>query len=266
MTTASGHTGATTVLPGQAIKTDTAGLVAGDVSIPAGGDVLPAYRAMPQGAGPFPIILVIEEIFGLHEYIKDVCRRLARLGYCAVAPELYARLGDIGAVTDVQVLLRDFISKTPDAQVMSDIDATLAWAVAHSKGDVARAGITGFCRGGRATLFYAAHSRNVKAGVAWYGKLTSPRTDIQPRMAMDLAGELNCPVLGLYGGKDKGIPVEEAYQFEAAAKAAGKTVEMVIYPEADHAFHADYRPSFDASAAADGWQRMLGWLRQNGVA
>jgi carboxymethylenebutenolidase len=266
MTTASGHTEATPVLAQQAIKTDTLGLVAGDVTIAAGDSQMPVYRAMPDGMGPFPIILVIEEIFGVHEYIKDICRRLAKLGYCALAPELYARLGDIGAVSDIPTLFRDFISRTPDAQMLADIDAALAWAVSQSKGDAARIGITGFCRGGRATLLYAAHSPAVKAGVAWYGKFTNPRTEIQPLMAADVAGDLNCPVLGLYGGKDDGIPVAEAHQFEADARAAGKNVEMVIYPEAGHAFHADYRPGYDPVAAEDGWQRMLAWFARCGVA
>lgn len=261
----SGFTLATTVVHAQAITTDSQGLVAGEVRIPTGDGELPGYRAMPEGAGPFPIVLVIEEIFGVHEYIKDVCRRLAKAGYLAVAPELYARRGDISRVTDVQVLLRDFIAKTPDAEVMSDLDATAAWAAQH-KGDAQRLGVTGFCRGGRAVWLYAAHNPALKAGVAWYGPVGGQTSPIQPRTALDVASELKAPVLGLYGGADTGIPAASVGEMQKKAQAAGKTVELEIFPDAPHAFHADYRPTYRKEPAEAGWKLMLAFFKKHGVA
>ena len=202
--------------------------------------------------------------FRRHEYIKDICRRFAKAGYLAVAPELYARQGDLTTMTDAAQIVRDVISKTPDAQVMSDLDATAAWA-AQNHGNPAKLAITGFCRGGRVTWLYAVHNPNLKAAVAWYGPIGGSITDIQPKTVLDLAGEIQCPVLGLYGGKDTGIPVEQVRAAEAKAKAAGKTVEIVIYPEAGHAFHADYRPSYVREAAEDGWQKTLAWFGRYGM-
>lgn len=261
----SGFTLATTVVHAQAITTDSAGLEAGDVQIPTADGQMPAYRAMPAGNGPFPIVLVIEEIFGVHEYIKDTCRRLAKLGYCAVAPEVYARQGDLTKMTDIQQIVREVISKKPDAELLSDLDATAKWAAASSKGDAARLGVTGFCRGGRAVWLYAAHNPAVKAAVAWYGPLGGGRTDIQPKTAADVAGEIKAPVLGLYGGADTGIPVADVEKQRDTARAAGKTVEIVIYPDTPHAFHADYRPSYRKQPAEDGWARMLAWFKTYGV-
>ena len=236
------------------------------MKIPTADGELPGYRAMPEGAGPFPVILVVEEIFGVHEYIKDICRRLAKLGYCAVAPELYARLGDLSKMTDAQVIVRDVISKAPDATLLSDLDSTARWAAASSKGDAARLGITGFCRGGRAVWLYAAHNPQVKAAVAWYGPLGGNRSDIQPKTAADVVGDLKAPVLGLYGGADNGIPVASVEAQREAAKTAGKTVEIVIFPDTPHGFHADYRPSYRKAQAEDGWARMLAWFKRYGVA
>lgn len=261
-----GFTLATTVVQGQTITTDSAGLEAGEVQIPTADGMMPGYRAMPSGAGPFPIVLVIEEIFGVHEYIKDICRRLAKAGYCAVAPELYARLGDLSKMTDVQAIIRDVISKAPDAQMLSDLDDAAKWAAASSKGDAAKLGVTGFCRGGRNTWLYAAHSPAVKAAVAWYGPLGGNRSDIQPKTAADLVGELKAPVLGLYGAADTGIPVADVEKQRDAARAVGKTVEVVIYPDTPHGFHADYRPSYRKQQAEDGWARMLAWFKGHGVA
>jgi carboxymethylenebutenolidase len=261
-----GFTLATTVVQGQTITTDSAGIEAGEVQIPTADGMMPGYRAMPSGAGPFPIVLVIEEIFGVHEYIKDICRRLAKAGYCAVAPELYARLGDLSKMTDVQVIIRDVISKAPDAQMLSDLDDAAKWAAASSKGDAAKLGVTGFCRGGRNTWLYAAHNPAVKAAVAWYGPLGGNRSDIQPKTAADLVGELKAPVLGLYGAADTGIPVADVEKQRDAAKAAGKTVEVMIYPDTPHGFHADYRPSYRKQQAEDGWARMLAWFKSHGVA
>lgn len=261
-----GFTLATTVVHAQTITTDSNGLVAGEVKIPTRDGELPGYRAMPAGAGPFPIVIVIEEIFGVHEYIKDICRRLAKQGYCAVAPELYARLADLSKMTDPQAIIRDVISKAPDATMLADLDATAQWAASASKGDAARLGVTGFCRGGRGVWLYAAHNPQVKAAVAWYGPLGGNRTDIQPRTAADVVGELKAPVLGLYGAADAGIPVPDVEKQRDSANAAGKTVEIVVFPETPHGFHADYRPSYRKAQAEDGWARMLAWFKRYGVA
>lgn len=245
------------------IHTDAAGLDAGETQIPVAEGALPGYFARPQGAGPFPTILVIEEVFGVHEYIKDVCRRFARLGYLAVAPELYARQGDLSKMTDMTQIM-GVISRAPDAEIYSDLDATVAWA-GENRGDAARLGINGFCRGGRAVWLYAAHSRQLKAGVSWYGQLSTPKTAIQPEAAIEVVDRINCPVLGLYGGKDASAPAKLLQEAEAKARAAGKTVEIVVYPDAGHAFHADYRPSYVAADAADGWKRAVAWFRKYGV-
>lgn len=202
-----GLTLATSSVEAQVIRTDVEGIEAGEVKIPAADGPMPGYRAMPKGEGPFPIILVIEEIFGVHDYIKDICRRLAKVGYCAVAPELYARQGDLSTMTDAKVIIRDIISKTPDAQWIADLDAAASWAVSASHGDPSRIGTMGWCRGGRGVWLYAAHRKDLKAGVAWYGPVGGERTEIQPRTATDLAAELNAPLLCLYGGADTGIPV-----------------------------------------------------------
>ena len=261
-----GYTLATTRVEAQVITTDASGLEAGEVKIPVSDGQIPGYRAMPQGAGPFPLVIVNEEIFGVHEYIRDICRRLAKLGYCAVAPELYARQGDLTKMTDIQQIIREVISKKPDAEMLSDLDAAVTWATASSKADGSRMGVTGFCRGGRGTWFYAAHNPNLKAAVAWYGPLGGAKTEIQPRPAAELATQLKCPLLGLYGAADPGIPVADVEKARDAAKAAGKTVEIVVYPDTPHGFHADYRPSYRPEAAKDGWNRMLAWFKAHGVA
>ena len=208
---------------------------------------------------------MIEEIFGVHEYIRDTCRRLAKLGYLAATVELYARQGDLSTMTDIDQILREVISKTPDAEVMSDLDALVAWTAEHG-GDTARLGVTGFCRGGRAVWLYAAHSDALKAAVAWYGPVGGERTGIQPQTALDIAGELHCPLLGLYGAKDQGIAPADVAAAAAKARAAGATVEIMEYPDAGHAFHADYRPSYVKGDAEDGWARMQAWFRKYGVA
>jgi carboxymethylenebutenolidase len=247
------------------IHTDSEGLVAGEVSIPAADREIPAYRAMPAKSGTFPVILVVQEIFGVHEHIRDVCRRLAKQGYMAIAPELYARQGSVADIADVKEIISKVVSKVPDAQVMSDLDATVAYAKASGHGDVAKLGITGFCWGGRITWLYTAHSAQVKAGVAWYGKVVGDGTANTPRHPVDIAAELKAPVLGLYGGADQGIPAESINRMRAACKAAGRQCEIVVYPDTPHAFNADYRPSYRPEAAKDGWSRMLAWFRANGV-
>ncbi|MEO7057012.1 MAG: dienelactone hydrolase family protein [Caldimonas sp.] len=250
------------------IATDATGLVAGAVTIASGDFAMPAYRACPEGSGPFPIVLVVSEIFGVHEHIADVARRFARLGYLAIAPELFVRQGDAKAALDIQKLIATVVSKVPDAQAMGDLDACVAWAATNG-GDVDRLGVTGFCWGGRVTWLYAAHSAQVKAGVAWYGRLVGPASARQPRQPVDAASGLQAPVLGLYGAADTGIGLDTVEQMKAAlaaGSAAARQSQFVVYPKAQHAFHADYRPSYQEAAARDGWQRCLAWFETHGVA
>src|SRR5215470_18942757 len=247
------------------VTTDTNGLEAGAVKVPVGNESMPAYRAMPKKGRSLPVVLVVQEIFGVHEHIKDVCPRLAKLGYFAVAPDLFARQGDVSRMSDIQEIVTTVVAKVPDAQVMSDLDATVAWA-AKAGGDTAKLGITGFCWGGRIVWLYAAHSSALKAGVAWYGRLTSPTDPLHPKHPLDIAGELKAPVLGLYGGADTGISAESIEQMRAALKAAHSQSEIVVYPGAPHGFFADYRESYRSDAAADGWRRMREWFKRFGVA
>jgi len=265
---------AAAVLPVMAqteVKTDSAGLLVGEVTIPIGDFKMPAYRAAPVGKPNAPVVLVISEIFGVHEYIADVARRFAKAGYFAIAPELFVRQGDATSYGEVGKLIAEVISKVPDAQVMKDLDATVAWAKAQGA-DTARTGITGFCWGGRITWLYSAHNPAVKAGVAWYGRLVGETSALNPKHPVDVAGALAGPVLGLYGEKDSGIPLETVEKMKAALAASGalngasKKSEFVIYPDAPHAFHADYRPSYRKEAADDGWKRCLAWFKANGVA
>jgi carboxymethylenebutenolidase len=249
----------------ETIQTDAAGLVAGEVKVPVADGSIPAYRAMPDTRGPFPTVLVVQEIFGVHEHIKDICRRLAKLGYFAIAPELYARQGDPATITDIKELVAKIVSKVPDAEVMSDLDATVAYARSTSTADTAKLAVTGFCWGGRITWLYAAHNPELKAAVSWYGPIDRPHTALQPQSPIDLGGQLKCPVLGLYGGADQSIPVADTERMAAACNKAGKSCVFKVYPDAPHGFNADYRPSYRADAAKDGWARMLAWFRQNGV-
>jgi carboxymethylenebutenolidase len=248
------------------VTTDTEGLVAGEVKIPVAGGELPGYRAMPAAGKAFPVVLVVQEIFGVHEHIRDVCRRFAKLGHLAVAPELFARQGDVAKIAEVSDIVAKVVSKVPDAQVMSDLDATVAWAAKTGNGNTGKLGITGFCWGGRIVWLYAAHSPTLKAGVAWYGRLVGPTTDLQPKNPIDVVPALKAPVLGLYGGADQGIPLETVEQMRAALKAAGKPSEIVVYPDAPHGFFADYRPSYRPEPAKDGWKRLLEWFRKHGAA
>lgn len=248
-----------------AITTSADGLEAGEVKIPAADVDIPAYRAMPAGSGPFPVVLVVQEIFGVHEHIKDVCRRLAKEGYFAIAPQMYARQGDVSKLSSIDDI-RAIVAKVPDAQVMSDLDAAVAFAQASGKADTTRLAITGFCWGGRITWLYAAHNPQLKAGVAWYGRLVGDASDLTPKHPVDVAADLKAPILGLYGGDDQGIPVDTVEKMRAACKAAGKTCDIVVYPGAPHAFHADYRPSYRGEPAKDGWSRLLAWFKANGVA
>jgi len=267
-TPGSGFARAVQPIVATAVATGTEGLVAGPVTIDSNGFAMPAYRAMPAGGEHLPIVLVVSEIFGVHEHIADVARRFARHGWMAIAPELFVRQGDAKAPSDIDTLFATIVSKVPDAQVMSDLDASVAWAASQG-GDTARLGVTGFCWGGRQTWLYAAHNPAVRAGVAWYGRLTGATNERQTAHPIERAAALQAPVLGLYGGADTGIPLDTVEAMRLALEAgseAAKRSEIVVYPEAKHAFFADYRPSYDPAAAADGWQRCLGWLRAHGAA
>jgi carboxymethylenebutenolidase len=250
------------------IKTDSSGLTAGEVTIPVGGFKMPAYRAAPAGKTNAPVVLVVSEIFGVHEHIADVARRFAKAGYCAVAPELFVRQGDAGSYGEISKLVAEVVSKVPDAQVMGDLDATVAWAKSQGA-DTSKLAVTGFCWGGRITWLYSAHSPAIKAGVAWYGRLVGASNPLQPTNPVELAGKLNGPVLGLYGGADQGIPVDTVDKMKSAlasGSAAAKKSEFMVYPEAPHGFHADYRPTYRKEPAEDGWKRCIAWFKANGVA
>jgi carboxymethylenebutenolidase len=252
----------------QVVTTSAEGLTAGEVKITVDGVDVPAYRAMPAGKTNCPVVLVVQEIFGVHEYIKDTCRRFAKLGYMAIGVELYFRQGDPTKYTAIPELFANVVSKVPDAQVMKDLDATAAWA-GKNGGDTSKLAITGFCWGGRITWLYTAHNKNVKAGVAWYGRLSDNVTANNPKHPFDIAESLNGPVLGLYGGKDTGIPlanVDEMKTRLSFGNAASKASDIFVYPEAPHAFHADYRPSYRKEAAEDGWTKCIAWFKKNGVA
>lgn len=265
-TLATGFALAVQPVSAQTITTDTNGLIAGEVKIPVTGGEIPAYRAMPATGRTFPVVLVVQEIFGVHEHIKDICRRFAKLGHVAIAPEMYARQGDVSKMTNINEIISKVVSKVPDAQVMSDLDAAVAWAKKSSKGDTNKLGITGFCWGGRIVWLYAAHNPQLKAGVAWYGRLVGTPDELHPTHPVDIAAKLKAPVLGLYGGKDTGIPQDTVEKMRAAVKAAGGKSEIVVYPDAGHGFNADYRPGYDKSAAQDGMRRLQEWFKKHGAA
>jgi carboxymethylenebutenolidase len=249
----------------ETITTDTNGLDAGEVKVPVADGSIPAYRAMPAQGGPFPTVLVVQEVFGVHEHIKDICRRLAKAGYYAIAPELYARQGNPAEISDIQELMQKIVLKVPTDQVMSDLDAAVAYAKGAGKADTAKLAVTGFCWGGWATWMYAAHNPDLKAAVAWYGSDRKP-SELTPKNPLDIAADVKCPVLALYGGADQSIPQDTIEKRQAACKAAGKTCEFKVYPDTPHGFNADYRPSYRAEAAKDGWAKMLAWFKDHGVA
>jgi carboxymethylenebutenolidase len=249
--------------------TDDSGLDAGPIEIPVPPGNLPGYRAVPRKpSGKLPVILVVHEIFGVHEHIRDVCRRLAKQGYFAIAPELFYRHGDVSKPSDVKEV-QAIVGKAADRQVMSDLDATVALAKLDPRANAARLGITGFCWGGRTTWLYATHNPDLKAGVAWYGRLTGERSELRPRFPLDVVSDLRASVLGLYGGKDQGIPLDDVEAMKKALSAStnpkAKASTIHVYPEAGHAFLADYRPSFHAASAKDGWKRQLAWFKQHGL-
>ncbi|WP_040567945.1 dienelactone hydrolase family protein [Perlucidibaca piscinae] len=249
----------------QAIKTDSKGLVAGEVSVPVAGGSIPAYRAAPAKAGKYPVILVIQEIFGVHEYIKDVCRRLAHLGYYAIAPELFARQGDVSKLNDIGEIFSQVVSKVPDAQVFADLDASLAFARASGRADSQRAGVIGFCYGGRMTWLYARHNPSIKAGVSYYGLLGGQKSEIKPADPLDVASEIKAPVLGLYAGSDAYVPDEQVERMRAALQQSGSGSDIVVFPGLNHGFHADYRPTYDKAAANYAWKLTRNWFRDHGL-
>ncbi len=259
---------AASVLPisAQTITTPTDGLVAGEVKVPTKDGDMVAYRAMPATGSGFPVVLVVQEIFGVHEHIKDVCRRFAKLGYFAISGELFARQGDVSKMTEIPKIVSEVVSKVPDAQVMADLDACVAYAKASGKANADKLAVTGFCWGGRITWLYAAHNQSVKAGGAWYGRVVGATNPLQPKNPIDVVAQINAPVLGLYGGADSGIPNDTVEQMRAALKAAGKKSEITLYPDTPHAFNADYRPSYRKAAADDAWGKLTAWFKANGVA
>lgn len=266
--TALGTGFAAAVLPINAqsmIKTDTAGLTAGEVDITVNGQKVPVYRAQPKGKRNLPVILVVSEIFGVHEHIADVARRFAKQGYLALAPDLFVRQGNPAAYSNIADVMKEVVSKVPDAQVMADLDGCVAWAKAHG-GDTRKLGITGFCWGGRIVWLYCAHNPQVKAGVAWYGRLVGDKTALTPAHPIDIAANLKVPVLGLYGGKDNGIPLETVEKMKAELAKGSSKSEFVVFPNSGHAFHADYRPSYVEADAKEGWRRCLAWFKEHGVA
>ncbi len=267
-----GTTFALSVQPVQAqtmITTPTDGLTAGTVKVKTkDGKEMDAYRAMPASGQGFGTIVVVQEIFGVHAHIADLCRRFAKAGYYAIAPELYFRQGDPKSLTDVQALLREIVAKVPDEQVMGDIDATVAFAKGEGKADTAKLGITGFCWGGRIVWLYAAYNAGLKAGVAWYGRVVGDSTPLTPKHPVDIAKDLKAPVLGLYGGADTGIPNDTVDRMRAALKAgspAAQKSQIDTYPDTPHAFNADYRPSYRKEQAEDAWKKALAWFKANGV-
>ncbi len=254
---------ATQPISAATITTDTDGLDAGEIKMPVSGGEIPAYRAMPKNGKTFPVVLVVQEIFGVHEHIKDICRRFAKLGYFAIAPELYARQGDVSNLKEIGDIQK-IVAKVPDAQVMSDLDAAVGYASKH-KGDTSRLAITGFCWGGRIVWLYAGHNPKLKAGAAWYGRLVGNTSELTPKNPIDVASQLHAPVLGLYGGQDQGIPLNTVEMMRDKLKAAGSKSEIVVYPNAPHGFHADYRGSYRETDAKDAWQKLLAWFKKYGV-
>lgn len=265
--TALGSGFAAAVLPiaaHSAVTTDSKGLTVGEITVNVNGQAVPVYRAQPAGKTNLPVVLVISEIFGVHEYIADVARRFAKLGYLALAPELFVRQGDPGSYGTIAELQKEIISKVPDAQVMTDLDAVVAWAKANG-GNTDKLGITGFCWGGRVTWLYSAHNPKVKAGVAWYGRLVGNNNELTPNNPVDIAAKLKTPVLGLYGAQDGGIPVTTVVQMQDALAKGKSKSEFVLFKNSGHAFHADYRSSYVEADAKEGWQRCIDWFKTHGV-
>jgi carboxymethylenebutenolidase len=251
------------------IKTDATGLIAGEIKIPVADGEIPAYRAMPDAKNKtFPVVLVVHEIFGVHEWIQDVCRRFAKLGFMAIAPSLYARQGDVSQIKEIRDIITKVVSKVPDTQVMSDLDATVGYAK-KNRGNTNKVSITGFCWGGRIVWLYAAHNSKVDAGAAWYGQLVNrpntPPDALHPKMPIDVAKDLKVPVIGFYGGLDTGIPLDTVYRIQDELKKGKSKSEILVYPNAKHGFHADYRPGFNKESSEDAWAKLQNWFKKNGA-
>lgn len=265
VTTATGYALAVSPITALAITTPGDDLEQGDAAIPSGKDTLPAFFARPKKGGPLPVVIVVHEIFGVHEYIKDVCRRLAKEGIFAVAPDLFSRYGDATKVPDIDKLRATIVGKVKQKDVMDDLDATLAWVAKQKDVKADAAGITGFCWGGNVVWMYAAHHPRLKAGVAWYGRLVGDASPDNPKFPVDIAESLKVPVLGLYGGKDKGIGLDTVEKMRTGLAKGTSGSKIIVYPEAEHGFHADYRPSYNEKAAKEAWAEALAWFKANGV-
>jgi carboxymethylenebutenolidase len=257
---AAGYAAAVQPIRAEAIHTDAKGLDVADIEIPVENGTIPGYRALPEKGGKFPVILVVQEIFGVHEHIKDICRRLAHLGYCAIAPALFVRQGDVSKMQDMREIQTKVVAKAPDAQVMSDLDAAALYTAYLGNADPGRLGITGFCWGGRIAWLYAAHNPALKAAVAWYGRLVGQTDELHPKHPLDVVGDLKCPVLGLYGALDESIPLDTVERVREAIRHSHKNAEIIVYPDAGHAFNADYRPTYRKDEAEDAWFRMRRWF------
>lgn len=265
-TLAAGFAMAVRPLSAETLTTDQIGLTVGEIQIRTSDGHIPAYRAKPKKDTALPVILVVQEIFGVHEHIKDICRRFAKLGYLAIAPELYARYGDVSTLSNIDEILTKVVSQVPDAQVLADLDAAVAWAKESGEGNVEKLGITGFCWGGRMVWLYAAHQPQLKAGVAWYGRLVGKPSPLQPKHPLEVAASLKAPVLGLYGAEDRGIPLDTVTQMQEVLQTAGNSSQLVLYPNTPHGFYADYRASYRKEQAEDGWRRLQSWFQEHGVA
>ena len=264
-TLAAGFALAVRPVSAETLTTDQTGLSAGEIQIRTIDGHIPAYRAKPERGTALPIVLVVQEIFGVHEHIKDICRRFAKLGYLAIAPELYARQGDVSKLSSIDDIVTKVVSIVPDAQVLADLDAAVVWAKESGEGNADKLGITGFCWGGRIVWLYAAHNPGLKAGAAWYGRLVGKPSTLQPNHPIDHASSLKAPVLGLYGAEDSGIPLDTVEQMKQALQSAGSPSRIVVYPKTPHGFYADYRPSYRKEQAEDGWKRLQSWFKQYGV-
>jgi carboxymethylenebutenolidase len=262
---ATGFASAVLPISAQTIYTDIVDLTTGEVKIPTSDGTIPAYFAMPSTGKNLGLVLVVHEIFGVHEHIKDICRRLAKAGYYAIAPELFVRQGDVSILSNIQDIQKNVTNKVPDAQVMSDLDACVAYASNQKSVNPAKLAITGFCWGGRITWLYCAHNPKVKAAAAWYGRLEGNPSELTPKHPIDLVTKINTPVLGLYGAADTGIPVESVERMQKALASTHKKSQILLYPDTPHAFNADYRPSYREAAAKDAWGKLLKWFKNHGV-
>lgn len=262
---ATGFALASGAVQAKAIVTDSNGLTAGEISIPVADGQIPAYRAAPAKGKNLPVLLVIQEIFGVHEHIKDMCRRFAKMGYYAIAPEMFARQGDVSKMTEVGQILSEVVSKVPDAQVMSDLDSTVAFAKASGQADTTKLGAIGYCWGGRTVWLYAAHNPALKAGVAYYGLLSGMTSPIKPADPLDLAAQIKVPVLGLYAGIDSYIPLDQVEKMRGAVNKTGSGSEIIVFPGVNHGLNADYRPTYDQVAAEYATTLAMDWLKDRGV-